>query len=110
MFWPARQNCIFSSGWWLQPELKICPARENEAVPNIFSSGWWLQPEQKIDFTSRSVFRTGTKYRSIYTHAFTPGPLHEPGQLIDAARLPEFAVHVPRHPRCARPTDRKSVV
>ena len=22
-FWPARQKCIFRTGWWLQPELKI---------------------------------------------------------------------------------------
>ena len=89
MISPARQKCIFSSGWWLQPELKICPARvKTKRLPIIFSSGPCLEPELKIYFTSRSVFRTGTKDRSIYTPAFTPGPLHEPGQLIDAARLP----------------------
>ena len=44
-------KCIFSSGWWLQPELKIWPARaKTKRLPNIFSSGWCLQPELKIYF------------------------------------------------------------
>ena len=69
MFCPARQKCIFSSGWRLQPELKIC-------------------------FMSRPVSRTGTKDPAYINSCLLP----RAGTNIDAARPPELtvaAVHEP---------------